>query len=84
MNILSEPLLWGCLWVLAAAAIAAMPWRFHWRMAIPLMITAVPLVALIFRAMGPLGGIVALAVVASVLRYPLYFGGRRLWRRFAG
>lgn len=81
---MSAPLVWGMIWVVIAAGVAALPRRFHPWGAIPLLITAVPLVVLIFRASGPLLGLAALAVLVSVLRYPLMYLGRKLWRRAAG
>ena len=81
---MAAPLVWGMLWVVAAACIAALPRRVHRWGAIPLLITAVPLVVLIFRSSGALFGLVAVAVLISVLRYPLLYLGRRLWTRLAG
>lgn len=81
---MSTAVILGLIWVLVAAAIATLPRRFHPWGAIPLLIAAVPLIWAIFGQSGALAGVVALGVLVSVLRYPLMYLGRRLWRRIAG
>ncbi|GHE02790.1 hypothetical protein U879_18085 [Defluviimonas sp. 20V17] len=81
---MAAPLVWGMIWVVVAACVAALPRRFHPWGAIPLLITALPLVVLIYRSSGVLFGLVAVAVLVSVLRYPLLYLGRRMWLRLTG
>lgn len=66
----------ACLWVLLAAAITALPNRYHWRAAYGLIATGVPLLAYVFWQQGVIWGLVVLACGASVLRWPLIYLGR--------
>ena len=74
------PLVFFCIWVVVASAIGFGPRRFHWRGAIVLMISAVPLLASLYLEYGPWWTLLAFAAVMSILRWPALFLVRRLGR----
>ena len=61
----------GFVWVIAAAAISALPRRWVRPGALGLILTGIPLLGLITYAHGPIAGLIALGIAASVLRWPL-------------
>ena len=63
----------ACLWVLLAAAAAALPSRFHWRAAYVLIALGLPLLVHVVMQHGWVWGAVVLAGGASVLRWPLLY-----------
>lgn len=69
----------ACLWVVAANVTGMLPSRdYHWRAAYGLMALGAPLGAWLWLAQGALAaGLFALAA-ASILRWPLRYGLRRL------
>ncbi|MFC2968659.1 DUF2484 family protein [Acidimangrovimonas pyrenivorans] len=82
--LLKDPIVWGLVWVIAAAGISALPRVWHWRGAVLLILTCIPLLGAITYLHGPVPGLIGLAVVASVLRWPLYYLGRKVWSRVGG
>jgi thiamine transporter ThiT len=77
-------LLLACLWAVAANVMALLPSRrHHWPQAVVLMVTAVPILVLVFREQGWVVGGLCLVAAASILRWPVYFLWRWL-RRMAG
>ena len=76
---MSLSLILACLWVVAAALLAAIPSRDnHWRRAYGLMAVGIPVLGFVTYQNGPWWGLVALAAGASILRYPLKHGLARL------
>lgn len=69
-----------CIWVLVASVIGFAPRRFHWRGAILLMLTAVPLLVAVYFELGPLWTLGAFAAMASILRWPGLFLLRKIGR----
>jgi isoprenylcysteine carboxyl methyltransferase (ICMT) family protein YpbQ len=69
-----------CVWVLVASVIGFAPRRFHWRGAIVLMLTAVPLLWWVYLELGPLWTLGAFAAMASILRWPGLFLIRKIGR----
>lgn len=68
-------------WVVLAFALSAVPSQDnHWRRAYVLIAIGVPLALWIFWHHGALMGLLALAVGARVLRWPVYYG----WLRVKG
>lgn len=68
-----------CLWFIVANVIAMLPSRdHHWRAAYVLFALGVPLLGWLTVEHGPVAGMVALAMGASVLRWPLIHLSRRL------
>lgn len=76
---MSLSLVLTCLWFLVANVTAMLPSRdHHWTAAYVLFATGVPLLGWLTVEHGPVAGMVALAMGASVLRWPLIFLMRRL------
>ncbi|MFT4620638.1 MAG: hypothetical protein ACI9KS_000105 [Sulfitobacter sp.] len=74
------PLVSLCIWVLVASVIGFAPRRFHWRGAIVLMLTAVPLLWVVYFELGPLWALGGFAAMASILRWPGLFLIRKIGR----
>lgn len=72
------------LWVVAAALFTLLPRRLIWRAAAVLIVTGIPLVGWVTYANGPLAGLLALAVGASVLRWPILRAGQWVLRKTRG
>ena len=69
-----------CLWVLVAAVLQwALTAKQSWPAAYALMLAALPVLWMLW-AVHPLWALAGLAVMASVLRWPLRYG----WRRVRG
>ncbi len=78
---MSLSLILACLWVVAAALLAAVPSRDnHWRRAYGLIVVGVPILGYVTYQNGPWWGLIALLAGASILRYPLKHGLARLRR----
>ncbi|TNC73813.1 DUF2484 family protein [Rubellimicrobium roseum] len=74
---MSTAFLLACLWFVTANIVAMLPTSDgHWRAAVVLIVTGVPLLGWLTVEHGPVLGMLALAGGASVLRWPLVF----LWR----
>jgi tetrahydromethanopterin S-methyltransferase subunit C len=68
-----------CLWFITANLIGMLPSRdHHWTAAYGLIAVGVPLLGWLTLEHGPVAGIIALAMGASVLRWPLIYLMRRL------
>ncbi|MGB0498334.1 MAG: DUF2484 family protein [Rubricella sp.] len=74
-------ILLGGIWIIAAFLISISPRRIHWAGAKILIPLAIPLLVLLFQEQGSLVGLVGLAIVVSVLRWPVYFLLRWLARQ---
>ncbi len=70
------------LWALIACMLGLAPRRFHWPAATVLIATGIPLLGLVTWQMGPWWGLALLAAGVSVLRWPVFYAGRWLRRRF--
>ncbi len=78
MTGLGDPLLWTALWIVAAAALSALPSRRrHLPLAVLLAGVGVPILWGAFQA-GWLRGAIALLAGALVLRWPLRRAAARL------
>lgn len=78
---LTIPLTYAFLWMIAANVIAIFPSRDqHWRAAYVLIVLGIPILGWVTWVHGPIWGLVLLACAASVLRWPLI----HLWRRVKG
>ena len=76
---MSLSFVFSCLWFVVANVVAMLPSRdHHWTAAYLLFAAGVPLLGWLTVAHGPVAGMVALAMGASVLRWPLIFLMRRL------
>lgn len=75
---MTPSLVFCCLWVLAAAAIAMLPQRWHWVGAGVLVALGIPLLGFATYENGPFVGLVLLAGGMSVLRWPVIHLFRRL------
>ena len=75
-----SPFFLFCIWVVVASVIAFGPRRFHWRGAIILMLSAVPLLVALYLNHGLLWTVAALAAMLSILRWPALFLLRKLGR----
>jgi hypothetical protein len=70
-----------CLWFIAANVVGMLPSRdHHWTAAYVLIACGVPLLGWLTWVHGPVAGMLALAMGASVLRWPVIF----LWRWLRG
>ncbi len=79
------PFALACLWFIAANVIAMLPSRdHHWTAAYWLIGCGVPLLGWLTVTHGPVAGMVALAMGASVLRWPFIYLVRWLRRTGAG
>ncbi|RVT85346.1 DUF2484 family protein [Rhodobacteraceae bacterium CCMM004] len=78
---MSLPLILALVWMLAANVAALLPSRrSHWPAAWGLIATGVPLVIWVAVSAGPWWALACLVAGASVLRWPVYFLGRRIGR----
>jgi hypothetical protein len=76
---MTPALVLACLWFLSANVVAMLPSRdHHWTAAYLLIACGVPLLGWLTLTHGPVAGVLALAMGASVLRWPLIFLARRL------
>lgn len=66
-------------WVIVASVIAMLPRRFHWFGAVGLIGALVPLVPLLWVKTGVLITVGFLCGAGSILRWPLFHYGRRLF-----
>jgi len=76
------PLTLASLWALVACMLGLAPSRFHWPAAAVLIATGIPLLGFVTWQMGPWWGLTLLAAGVSVLRWPVFYAGRWLRRRF--
>ena len=75
----------SCLWILLASAIGLLPSRdHHWRAAYGLIALGIPILGWVTYQNGPVGGLLALAAGASILRWPVVYLWRWLRRKVAG
>jgi len=81
---MSAPLILASIWAVCATVIGLLPGRFHWRGAITLMATAVPLLIWIAVAHGPWWTLGVLLAMMSILRWPVLFLARRIGRILGG
>ncbi len=78
MTVWGDPLVWTALWIVAAAALSALPSRRgHWPLAVALAAAGVPILWFAVEA-GWLRGAIALGAGALVLRWPLRRAAARL------
>ncbi len=70
---MTGPLLFGFLWVVAAAATAMMPYRWQFPPGIVLLILAPVLIAWIGAVHGWMVGLLCLAAFLSMFRRPLIY-----------
>jgi hypothetical protein len=73
-----------CVWILAAAVIAMLPGRYHWRGAYGLIAVLVPLLGCIWWELGPWYAAGATVAAGSVLRWPVRFAMGWLRRQWPG
>lgn len=74
-------LILACLWAIVASVIAMLPSRRnHWPQAWGLIAVGIPLLGFVTYQNGPWVGLVVLLAGASILRWPVRFGLRRLLR----
>jgi hypothetical protein len=73
-----------CVWILAAAAIALLPGRYHWRGAYVLIATLLPLLVHIWSEVGIWYALGAGVAALSILRWPARFVLRWLRARLGG
>lgn len=74
---MSLSLILACLWVLASAAVAALPMRRQYAPGVALLIAAPILIGVIFYEHGALLGAAALFGFVSMFRRPLWYFGRK-------
>ena len=74
---MSQPLVLGCIWVVAAAITAMLPMRFQKFPGIPLLFAAPILLFWIGRVHGWLWLAIGLFAFLSMFRRPLVYLGRR-------
>ncbi len=72
----------ACLWGVIACAVGLMPSRIHWPAAWGLIAAGIPLLGYVTWQMGPVWGLALLAAGVSVLRWPVFYAGRWVRRRF--
>lgn len=77
---MSLSLIFGCLWVLAAAVVAMLPMRRQYVPGVGLLLAAPVLIGVIWFEHGTLFGGLALFAFLSMMRNPL----RYLWKRAKG
>lgn len=71
----------ACLWAVLATVIALLPSKdHHWRAAYGLIAVGIPLLGYVTWQNGPMAGVLCLAAGASILRWPVIYGLRRLRR----
>ena len=81
---LSWPIVFGCLWLIAANVLAMIPSKDdHWSRAYLLIALGVPLLGWITLQNGPWIALLFLAAGGSVLRWPVRYLGRWLRSRMA-
>ena len=74
---MSLSLIFGCLWVLASAAVALMPMKYQYVPGVTLLLLAPLLLIWIGREHGVWLALLALAAAASMFRRPLIYFGRK-------
>ena len=75
----------GCLWIVLANVIGALPSRdHHWRAAYLLIGLGIPLLGWITLRNGPVVGLLFLAAGMSILRWPMIYLWRALRRKRSG
>lgn len=77
---MSLPIVLGCLWVLAASAVAMLPMRWQYPPGIALLLAAPVLIVWLGVEHHWLVGVLAFAAFISLFRNPL----RYFWRRARG
>ncbi|KAF0675458.1 DUF2484 family protein [Profundibacterium mesophilum] len=78
---MTPSLIAACVWMITANVAALMPSRHgHWPAAIALMTVGLPLLGWTVLQNGPWIGLLVLGCGASLLRWPLYYGLRRVLR----
>ncbi len=70
------------IWGLTACLLGLSPQRFRWPAAFALIATGIPLLGYVTLQMGPWWGLAMLAAGVSVLRWPVFYAGRWVRRRF--
>ena len=71
----------ACLWIIAAKVITMFPTQdHHWRAAYVLMALGVPILGWVVVQNGVWAGVAGVLAGAWVLRWPVYYLGRWLWR----
>ena len=80
---MADPLIFGCLWVLAATATAMLPMRLQRYPGVPLLIAAPVLLVWIGRAHGWMWVAFGLFAFLSMFRRPLIYLARRAMGREA-
>jgi hypothetical protein len=73
-----------CVWIVAAAAIALLPGRYHWRGAYGLIGVLVPLLAFLWWEVGIWYAVGAAVAALSILRWPVRYVLRWLRARLGG
>ena len=79
---MSASLVWAAVWVVVASALAIFPSRrAHWPAAVALIACGVPLLGWITTQNGPVAGLLCLLAGISILRWPVLYLLRRLFRK---
>lgn len=79
-----QSILFACLWVIAATAIAMSRGRWHWPAAYVLIAVGLPIVGYVWWQNGPVLGLIVLACGMSMLRWPVRFFLRWVMRQVRG
>lgn len=77
---MSLPLLFACLWVVAATLVAFMPMKIQMIVGLPLLAAALGLIVWLSIAHGLLLGALGLAACLSMFRKPIAY----FWRKVSG
>lgn len=75
---MSLSLIAACVWAIIATVVALVPSRSHWPAAYVLIVIGIPLVGWVTYQNGPVLGLLVLAGGASMLRWPILYGLRKL------
>jgi signal transduction histidine kinase len=78
---MSRPLIFGCIWVIAAALVAMMPMRLQYRLGFVLLLAAPVLIVWIGAVHGWPWAILGLLAFGSMFRKPLFHLARYLTGR---
>lgn len=79
---MTPSLILACLWLVLANVLGMTPSRDnHWRRAYGLIALGIPLLGFVTYQNGPWWGMAVMIGGMSVLRWPLVYFGRWLWRR---
>ncbi|MBF9031871.1 DUF2484 family protein [Rhodobacterales bacterium HKCCE3408] len=78
---MSLSLILACLWVLAAAITAFLPYRMQFPPGIALLVLSLPLAVFVGVQNGWLWGAAMIFAIASMFRNPLIYFARRAMRR---